>query len=96
MNTIKQWLAAHSVTSQSAASAWIGATLLYDNNPEFHDYLQHAYASIPHGLHSFIVGIVIPVAIFWRSQHTTTVTATIEDGSPAVVQAAAAVTTKEK
>lgn len=92
---LKAWLAAHSITSQSIASLWIGLTLLYDNDSNFHDYLQHAYASIPHGLHSFIVGIVIPLAIFWRSTHTTKVTAEIEDGSPAVVNASASVTTKE-
>jgi hypothetical protein len=96
MNAIKQWLNAHSITSQSVAAAWVGATFLYNTNPDFKAYLQQLYGDIPHGLHSFVVGFVVPVAIFWRSTHTTKVTAEIEDGSPGVAQAAAASTSAPK
>lgn len=93
MNAIKAWLKAHSISSKTIAVAWINADLLYSNNRAFHDYVKNAYAALPHGLHSFLVGIVIPVAIFWRSTHTTRVTAEVEDGTPAVVQAKATVVT---
>jgi len=95
MNVIKTWLKAHSITSQTAASLWIGATLLYNTNPDFKSYCQMLYGMIPHGLHSFVVGIIVPVAIFWRSTHVTTVTATVEDGSGQSA-AASAVTTSPK
>lgn len=96
MNGIKAWLAAHSITSQSVASAWIAATFLYNTNPQFKAYLQTLYGDIPHGLHSFVVGIVVPVAIFWRSTHSTKVTAEIEDGAPGTAQVAAATTSAPK
>ena len=92
---IKAWLKAHSITSQSVASAWVAAVLLYSNNPAFHDYVKNAYAALPKGFHSFVAGIVIPVAIFWRSTHTTTVTATVEDGSGQSAKAVATTTPKE-
>lgn len=90
--TIKAWLKAHSLSSRSVASGWIVVVLLYSNSPAFHDYVRDAYAALPHGLHSFVAGIVIPVAIFWRSTHTTTVTATVEDGSGQSAAAAASTT----
>jgi len=92
VNKLKAWLSAHSITSQTVASAWIGATFLYNTNPDFKNYCQNAYGMIPHGLHSFVVGIIVPVAIFWRSTHTTTVTATVEDGSGQSAVASAATT----
>lgn len=95
MNKIMEWLRAHSITSQTAASVWIGATLLYNTNPDFKAYLQQLYGMIPHGLHSFVVGIVVPVAIFWRSTHTTKATAEIEDGAPGVAVAAMTSVPKE-
>jgi hypothetical protein len=96
MNAIKGWLKAHSITSQTAASTWIAATFLYNTNPAFKAYCQQLYADIPRGLHSFVVGFVVPVAIFWRSQHTTKVSAEIEDGQPGIAQAAAATTSAPK
>ena len=94
MNAIKAWLKAHSITSKTVASAWIAATFLYNTNPDFKTYCQTMYASIPNGLHSFVVGFVVPVAIFWRSTHTTTVTATVEDGSGQTAAASAVATSK--
>jgi len=87
VSTVKAWLRAHSITSQSIASAWIFFTVLYNTNPEFKSYCQSAYAMIPHGLHSFLVGFLVPVAIFWRSTHTTKVSAEIEDGAPGAAMA---------
>lgn len=95
MKAIQSWLKAHSITSQSVAYAWVAAVMLYSNNPDFHSYIQAAYSALPKGLHSFIVGIAIPVAIFWRTTHVTTVTATVEDGSGQTA-AASAVTTAPK
>lgn len=65
---IKAWAQAHSITSQSIAGAWVAATLVYANDPAFHDYVKNAYAALPHGLHSFVAGVVIPFAIFYRSR----------------------------
>ena len=90
MNTIKAWLKAHSISSQSVAAAWVMATVLYNTNPDFAAYCGQIYRAIPHGLHSFVVGFVVPIAIFWKSTHTTTVTATVEDGSGQTATATAA------
>jgi hypothetical protein len=95
LDKLKAWLKAHSITSQTVASAWIGATFLYNTNPDFKSYCQTLYGMIPHGLHSFVVGIIVPVAIFWRSTHTTTVTATVEDGAGQSAAAVATTTSKE-
>lgn len=92
---IKAFLKAHSVSSQTIASAWVCAVLLYSNNPAFHDYIKNAYAALPHGLHSFIAGIVIPVAIFWRTTHTTKVSAEVEDSSGGSAAATAVATVPE-
>jgi hypothetical protein len=95
MDTIKAWLKAHSFSSKSVVTAWLAVVFLYGNNSAFHDYVMHAYTSIPHGLHSFVVGIVIPVAIFWRTTHSTKVSAEIEDGVPGVVKASASASTTD-
>ena len=95
MDWLKAFLANHKITAHSAASLWVVATLLYANNAAFHDYVMNAYSALPHGLHSFLVGIVIPIAIFWRTTHSTKVSAEIEDGSPGVVRASASATTTD-
>jgi hypothetical protein len=95
MGTIKAWLAAHSISSQSVAAVWVMATVLYNTNPDFAAYCGLIYRGIPRGLHSFIVGIVIPIAIFWRTTHSTKVSAEIEDGAPGVVKASASATTTD-
>ena len=81
MDTITTWLKAHSISSQSVAAVWVMATVLYNTNPDFAAYCGVIYRAIPHGLHSFLVGFVVPVAIFWRTTHTTKVSATVEDGT---------------
>ena len=93
MNNIAAWLKSHSPTSKSVATLWLSAVFLYGNNPAFHDYLVGIYSTLPHGLHSFIVGAVVPAAIFWRTTHSTKVTAEIEDDSAGVVKASATATT---
>lgn len=90
MDAIKKWLKAHSISSQSVAGAWIMATVLYNTNPDFAAYCGLMYRAIPKGLHSFLVGFVVPVAIFWKSTHSTTVSATVEDGSGQTATATAA------
>jgi len=95
MNGLKAWLAKHSISSKSIATGWLALVFLYANNPEFHDYIMNAYKALPKGLHSFLVGIVIPIAIFWRTTHSTKVSAEIEDGSPGVIKASASATTTD-
>lgn len=80
MNTIKQWLSNHSISSQTFASAWVFITALFYISPPFHDYIMTAYGALPKGIHAFATGIIIPALIFWRSQKKTTVTATIDPG----------------
>ena len=96
MTFIATWLKAHSISSKSVATAWLMVVFLYANNPAFHDYIVAAYAALPRGFHSFIAGIVVPVAIFWRTTHTTKVSAEVEDGAPGVVEASASATTDAK
>lgn len=68
MNTVKTWLAAHSITAKTVSAAWIFVTGMYYAQPAFHDFVTGAYAALPKGIHAVIAGILIPALIFWKSQ----------------------------
>jgi hypothetical protein len=80
MNTIKQWLANHSISAQSLSGAWIFATTLFYTNQQFHDYVLQEYGLLPKGIKGFIAGAVVPVLIFWKTQKSTTITTTVAPG----------------
>lgn len=76
MDALKQWLASHSITAKTFASAWIFIDALFYASQPFHDYVMNAYSALPKGIHGLLAGVVIPALIFWRTQKKAVTTAT--------------------
>lgn len=92
MNAIKDWFMAHSVSAKTVSSAWLFLLGMYYASPPFHDYILDAYNALPRGVHAFLAGVLIPALIFWRTTHSTSVTATIEDGAAGTASVKASAT----
>lgn len=89
MNAIKQWLANHSVSSQTVSAVWLFITGAFYTQPAFHDYVVGVYTALPKSIHGIIAGVVVPLLIFWRTQKRTTVTAELSPGETGVAKASA-------
>lgn len=89
MNKLKQWLANHSISAKTVASAWVFLTGMWYAAPAFHDYVMSAYSALPKGVHGFIAGVVVPALIFWKTQKRTTVMAEISPGETGTTEAVA-------
>lgn len=98
MKALKDWFMAHSISAKTVSSVWLFLLGMYYASPPFHDYVYGAYNALPRGIHAFLAGVLIPGLIFWRTTHSTSVTATIEDGNAGVasVKASATITPDSK
>jgi len=96
MNAIPKFLANHSISAKTVASAWAFVTALFYISPQFHDYILAAYNGLPKGIHGFVAGVAIPALIFWRTQKRTTVTAEVSPGQSATAEATAVATTTDQ
>lgn len=68
MNKIKLFLANHSISAKTVASAWAAVTVLFYTSQPFHDYIMGGYNALPKGIHGFIAGVAVPALIFWKTQ----------------------------
>lgn len=93
MDSVKQWLANHSISAKTVVTVWLFVSGLWAFSPQFKDYVYGIYAALPHGVHNFIAAVVIPGLIFWRTQKRTTVSAEVAPGASG---AAAVVATSPK
>jgi hypothetical protein len=58
-----RWLASYSVLAKIVAVVWIGLTLLYNHNAEFHHTIYSNFNHLPALVEEIIEIIVIPLAI---------------------------------
>lgn len=91
-NAFMKWYSMHSISAKSVASVWIFLTGMWVSVPAFKDYVFGIYNALPHGLHAFIAGVVVPALIFWRTQRKTTVSSEVAPGTEGKTAAAASVT----
>jgi hypothetical protein len=68
MNNIKVWWEAHKPSAHTTAAIWVMLVTLWAEDKAFKDYIYGLYAHLPVGLHHFVVGIVIPILIYWKAQ----------------------------
>lgn len=68
MNKIRQFLADHKLSAHTLAAIAAAATTLWATDPAFKDYVFGLYNAVPKGVHEFIVGVGIPVLVYWKSQ----------------------------
>lgn len=91
MDTIKQFLKLHSPTAQSLSAVWAALAILWATNSQFHDYLFGAFNALPKGMHAFVVGIIIPLCILWRTQRKNVAVAEAAPGEIGTASASASV-----
>lgn len=95
MNSLKQWVKVHSPTAQTASAIWLLLTTLWMSDAQFHDYIVSAFNALPKGIHAFMVGVVIPTCILWRSQRKNVAVAEASPGESGTASAKATVKSTE-
>jgi len=68
LQKIKDWLASHSITTHTVAVAIAAVITVYEQVPEFHDFVLAVYAHIPNGFHSVITVALAIYAWYRRGQ----------------------------
>lgn len=94
MTPIKQWLTVHSISAQTLSGVWAFLSILWVSDPQFHDYIKGAFDVLPKGVHAFMVGVIIPICILWRSQRKTVAIAEASKGESGTAEASATVEPK--
>ena len=65
---VKKFLAEHSITTHSLVVFTIGIVTVYNQVPQFHDYVLQAYGHFPAGLKNFIEVVIAVVAWYWTKR----------------------------
>lgn len=68
MDKLKQWLAAHSITTHSIAIGIAALMTAYEDVPVFHDYVQSIYVHLPMGTHNLLTAAIALYAWYRKGQ----------------------------
>jgi hypothetical protein len=72
MNIIKKWLENHNISSHTITSVWGVACILWATSQPFKNYIYLEFQKTPRWLHEFVVGVLVPAALYFKSQKKNT------------------------
>ena len=84
---MKQFLARHSISAKTFASAWLFIVGLWTFSSDFRGYFTAIYDALPKGVHHLLAGLVIPALVFWNSRRQLTASIDMPDAGKAQIKA---------